>query len=453
MNTTDDAINTRHPTEDDWQAIDENQARTFGDPVRRRDIEAWKRRVELENILVAEDVSDPQQPFLVGTSIIYPTRLTVPGGSSLQAAWLTMIAVASTHQGTGIWGQLSAQGLGILLDRGYPIVFGAPTQTAMYDSFGAGVASYTRTFSIDRRLAKLRAASDKVRAREVNAVEAQRYLPEIYDRWRDQTNGAVSRDSAWWADHLEDRPPQRGKGSALNCTIHPDGFLTYRVVGDSDHGYRPPLGTVVVQDFCALTDDAHTELLQTLLVLEMFDKMEIDLPVDDPLPLKLTDQRAAETTGVNDFLWVRINDVPEVLGTRAYTADVDVVLEVSDPLDLAGGRFLLQIRDGVGKCTPHDGPPDVEIGLAELATVYMGAHRASSCCGRAASTELRPGALRGLEAAFGVERAPTAGRFSDLGSYPGGVPGFRSATGRLLLSQRGHGRPGAVSSVGRAADS
>ena len=409
MSTTHDAINIRHPTEDDWQAIYENQARTFGDPAGRRDVEAWKRRVELEDILVAEDVSDPQQPFLVGTSIIYRARLTVPGGAGVDAAWLTMIAVASTHQGTGIWGQLSAQGLGILLERGYPIVCGVPTQTAMYDSLGAGVASYSRTFSIDRRLAKLRGSPDRVRAREVNTIEAQRHLPEIYERWCDQANGAISRDRAWWADHLEDRPTNRGKGSALNCTIHPDGFLTYRVIGESQHGYRPPLGTVVVQDFCPITEEAHTELLQTLLVLEMFDRVEIDVPVDDPLPLKLTDQRAAATTGVNDFLWVRINDVPEVLGARTYAADADVVLEVSDPLGLAGGRFLLRIRDRAGKCTPHDGPPDVEIGLAELATVYMGAHRASELLRADRVTELRPGALRDLDAAFAVERAPYCG--------------------------------------------
>jgi hypothetical protein len=62
LSTTDDAIIIRHPSEDDWQAIYENQARTFGDPVGRRDVEAWTRRVELEDILVAEDASDPKQP-------------------------------------------------------------------------------------------------------------------------------------------------------------------------------------------------------------------------------------------------------------------------------------------------------------------------------------------------------------------------------------------------------
>jgi predicted acetyltransferase len=133
------------------------------------------------------------------------------------------------------------------------------------------------------------------------------------------------------------------------------------------------------------------------------------VPVDDPLPLKLTDLRAAETTGLNDFLWVRINDVPEVLGARVYAGDVEVSLEVTDPLGLAGGRFLLQARDGVGKCTPHDGPTDVEIGLADLATIYMGAHSASELHRAGRITELRPGALHDLDAAFSTDRAPYCG--------------------------------------------
>lgn len=409
MNTTDNAINIRHPSEDDWAAVYANQARIFGDPVDPRGIEAWRRRVELDDILVAEDVSDAQQPFLVGTSIIYRTRLTVPGGASLRAAWLTMITVASTHQGTGIWGQLSAQGLGILMERGYPIVCGVPTQTAMYDGFGAGVASYSQTYCVDRRFAKLRDKPGTIRAREVDAAQAAHHLPEIYERWRAVTSGAVERSAEWWDDFLEDRTTERGNGSALNYTIHPDGFLSYRVIGEKNHGFRPPLGKVVVVDFCAITDDAHSELLQTLLVLEMFHEIDIDVPVDDPLPLKLRDLRASHPEGKRDFLWVRINDVPEVLGAREYSADIDVILEVADPLGLAGGRFQLQVRDGVGKCTPHDGPPDAKIGLADLATIYMGAHRPSQLARAGRLTELRDGAFAELDAAFGTERAPFCG--------------------------------------------
>jgi predicted acetyltransferase len=406
MNTSDDAITIRYPAETDWQAVYENQARTFGDPVDPATVDAWKQRVELEDILIAEDATDPEHPFIVGTTIIYRTRLTVPGGASLRAAWLTMTAVASTHQGRGIWAQLSAKGLEILIDRGYPIVCGVPTQTAMYDSVGAGVASYSQNYSIDRRSATLRDKPTGNRGREVNAAQARHHLPEIYERYCATTNGAIQRNDGWWNDCLQDRLTQRGNGSALNCTIHPDGFLTYRVHGESNHAFRPPLGTAVVEDFCAMTDEAHSELLQTLLTLEMFDEISIDVPVDDPLLLKLTDHRAAEVKGTSDWLWVRINDVPEALGARTYDADVDVVLEVVDPLGLSSGRFLLQTRDGLGKCIPHEGPADLEIGLADLATIYTGAHRVSELLRANRITELQSGALQRVEAAFRTERAP-----------------------------------------------
>lgn len=412
MNTMGDAIRVRHPTDDDWQAIYESQARAYGISVDPRDVEAWKRRIALEDILIAEDISDPQRPLLVGTSITYRMRLTVPGGASLRAAGLAMTTVAPTHQKMGIWQQVSAQGLGILMDRGFPVVCGVPTEATIYGGFGAGVASYGRTYDIDRRFGQLQAAPSRNRAREVNASEAGSHLPVLYDRWCAITNGAVNRDSTWWTDFLEDRLTQRKSGAALNFIVHPDGFLTYRVIKEVRHavrGLRAPLGTVVVQDFCPITDEAHTELLEALLGLELFDSIVVEVPVDDPLPLKLSDQRAARTAALTDFLWVRIMDVPEALGTRMYGADADVVLEVTDPLGVAGGRFLLQTRDGVGTCKPHDGPPDVDIGLAELATIYMGAHRASELYRANRITELQGGAIRNLDAAFSTERAPFCG--------------------------------------------
>jgi predicted acetyltransferase len=406
MNTTDDAIEIRHPSDDDWQAIFEHEARAYGISIEPRDVEAWKRRVDAEDTLVADDLSDPQRPLLVATSLVYRLRLTVPGGESLRAAGLASVAVATTHQRRGIWQQISAQGFGILLERGYPIICGFPAKATGFGSLGGGVASYRRTYCIDRRFAKLRTPPNRNYAREANAAEAEHHLPSIYDRWRAVTSGAVSRDSAWWADFLEDRLPQRGSGSALNFVIHPDGFLTYRAYRTASEA---PLGTVVVQDFCPITDEAHTDLLDALFGLEMFDYIEIEVPVDDPLPLKLTDQRAAQTSGVNDFLWVRIMNVPEALDTRVYGADADVTLEVTDPLGVAGGRFRLHIRDGVGTCKPHDGPPDVSVGLAELGTMYMGAHRPSELLRANRIAELQRGALRSLDAAFSTERAPYCG--------------------------------------------
>jgi predicted N-acetyltransferase YhbS len=141
MKMPDNAIKIRFPTEDDLPAVYENQADIYGISPDPRDVEAWKRRVELDDILIAEDVSDPRNPFVVGTSLYYRLQLTVPGGGTLEAAWLAMIAVTATHQGRGIWQQLSTQGFGILMERGCPILCGVPTQPTVYEILGAGVAT------------------------------------------------------------------------------------------------------------------------------------------------------------------------------------------------------------------------------------------------------------------------------------------------------------------------
>jgi predicted acetyltransferase len=271
------------------------------------------------------------------------------------------------------------------------------------------VASYARTYDIEPRFTQLRNKPDRNRAREVDASQAARLLPPLYERWRAITPGALSRDDAWWDDILEDRITQRDNGSTLNFIVHPDGFVTYRVVGASPHAYRRPFGSVIVQDFCAVTNEAHDELLATLVGSKTFDNIVMEVPVDDPLPLKLKDQLAAKTIGMSDFLWLRIMNVPAALGARGYSADADVVLDITDPLSVAGGQFRLQTRDGVGECTPHDGPADVQISLGDLGTIYMGAHRPSELHRANRITELQPGMLRTLDAMFATDRVPYCG--------------------------------------------
>ena len=103
------------------------------------------------------------------------------------------------------------------------------------------------------------------------------------------------------------------------------------------------------------------------------------------------------------------NQVPKVLGARKYSADADLVIEVTDPLGVAGGRFLLHTRGGVGTCSPQDGPPDVKMALGDLGTLFMGAHRAWELHSANRITELQSGALDRLDAAFTTKRAPYCG--------------------------------------------
>jgi predicted acetyltransferase len=84
-------------------------------------------------------------------------------------------------------------------------------------------------------------------------------------------------------------------------------------------------------------------------------------------------------------------------------------IPVVDPLGLSGGTFTLQTRSGVGKCVPHEGAADVRIGLADLATTYLGAHRPSQLLRAGRLTELRQDVVRDLDAAFSTDRIPFCG--------------------------------------------
>ena len=81
------------------------------------------------------------------------------------------------------------------------------------------------------------------------------------------------------------------------------------------------------------------DLLSRDLVSEV---LAANRPADDPLLFQLADPRRARPQ-VSDGVWVRLVDLPRALVSRAYSAPVDVVLEVSDSLLTANaGRWRLR---------------------------------------------------------------------------------------------------------------
>jgi predicted acetyltransferase len=74
----------------------------------------------------------------------------------------------------------------------------------------------------------------------------------------------------------------------------------------------------------------------------------------------------------NDFVWLRILDVPELLGGRAYDRSGSVVLEVVDPMGLAGGRFRLEAGPDGAACRPTDRSASLSIPIDVLGSVVLG---------------------------------------------------------------------------------
>jgi predicted acetyltransferase len=115
-----------------------------------------------------------------------------------------------------------------------------------------------------------------------------------------------------------------------------------------------------------------------------------ELAVDEPLWWMIGNHRAASIR-LLDHHYLRVLDVPAVLQARTYDVADTIVLEVSDPLEIAGGTFVLTTDStGVGEVDVVDaapvGLPVVELGVAELSALLLG--------GVSAVTLARAGRLR-----------------------------------------------------------
>ena len=97
-----------------------------------------------------------------------------------------------------------------------------------------------------------------------------------------------------------------------------------------------------------------------------------DRPLDDVLPWLLVDGRHAKQTSCFDMLWLRPLDVPRLLTARAYDASGRVVLEVDDPLGLAGGRFALDASPAGATCTTTTESAELTLPIRTLGAACLG---------------------------------------------------------------------------------
>jgi predicted acetyltransferase len=153
---------------------------------------------------------------------------------------------------------------------------------------------------------------------------------------------------------------------------------------------------------------AEMAMWRFLLDLDLTSEVHTwPLPVDAPLLNVLADPRAAQPTVV-DMTYVRLVDLDKALAARRYSAPLDVVLEVSDPLcPWNAGRWRLSAgADGVATCVRTSEPADVATGVRELGSAYLGGITPAALGRAGRVTELTPGALTAVSRAFAGDIAP-----------------------------------------------
>jgi predicted acetyltransferase len=392
----------RYARPDEWSAVAELDGASFG--FHYSDDERADAELDLDpkRIMIATTGD-----AVIGISAELPFAMLAPGGADVPVVGLSWVSVELTHRRQGVLRAMLEKQLREQAAAGATALILSASEGGIYGRYGFGVATEVRHTVVERRRAQLTEAVDTSAVRRLTTDAARDVLPELYERWRRESPGGLSRDERRWQFTLLDREYQRHGRSGLFHLVHPDGYVTYRI--KSEWGEGDPRHECWLVDYAPASAHAHAALWQTLLSMDLVATIHsYRVPLDDPLQLMLADPRGVLTTHLGDALWVRPLDVAALLGSRRYALDVDCVLEVRDDV-LGDGRYLLRGGPDGASCARTDRGPDVRLGVADLGAAYLGGTRVAGLA-RAGRIVAEDATLVGrLDLAFGADRHPAHG--------------------------------------------
>jgi len=375
------------------------------------------RQFEPERSLAAIDDTLPAGETMVGTTGAYSLRMTVPG-ATLPIAGVTDVSVLPSHRRRGVLRSLMLRQLADIAARGEePIAALWASETPIYGRYGYGRASTSAYFRFGRGEGALAASTPTepaltLRLAEPQAVTAE--LAKVYEAVLPVQPGFFARTDDWWGRVLHDEPEDRHGASPLRCLLAEDGsgvrgYALYTTTPRWDEATSLPDGSLVVRELIAADPAAGAALWHSLLTRDLVTTVTADLrSADDPVLFQLLDPRRARVQAT-DGVWVRIIDVAGALAGRAYSAPVDVVIEVSDKL-IAGNAGRWRLHSGAGvpdaSCERTELAADLALDVRELGAAYLGGTRLGTLAAAGLVTELRPGAVSRLSAAMTWDPAP-----------------------------------------------
>ncbi len=347
---------------------------------------------------------------IVGTGGAFSLGVTVPGGAVVPMAGTTVITVQPTHRRRGILRDLMGRHLDEVAERDEALAGLWASEAGIYGRFGYGQATFRHRTDIDASKVSFRDEAVKGRVRLLEPEEAGPVVQDIYEAAVPRRPGMLTRSEAWWKYRiLADVESWRRGKSALRFALYEVdgaalGYALYRQKSRWEDFVAD--GEVDVVEIVAHDADAYRGIWSYLTRVDLFPRVSWwNAPVDDPLPLMVTDSRRVRRS-LADALWMRLMDVPAALGARAYERDGVMTIEVADGFrGDASGVYRVEASGGEGRCELTDAVPEVALDLDVLGHLYLGGGDALSmaAAGRIGGD---PGAVAKLHSMFHTASPP-----------------------------------------------
>ncbi len=394
------AIEIRHPSEDELRPAMSAAQIAFAEAPNEDDYERHGKMLSLERFYVAYDGDAP-----VGTAADFPFQVTVPGGE-LDAGGVTWVAVLPSHRRRGILTQLMRRELQDLHERGEPLAVLWASEAAIYGRFGYGIAAPTVQLDAERARFALRDdPGPRGRARMVDLNDATDPCMSVYESVRSTIPGFTARSREWWQTYRLADPEHWRHGASPKFAVviefdaEPVAYAVYRIKSDWDDGFSR--SQVKLHETIAVSPAAERELWRFIFGIDLIVRVQGRHDPGSPLFLMVVDPRSLQLR-VSEGLWLRVVDVEAALAGRSYATDDELVLDVRDDFcPWNAGRW--RIGGGVARTKE---PADLELDVADLSCVYLGAFDFSRLAAAERVRELREGALARADALFRTPRPP-----------------------------------------------
>ncbi|OKK13083.1 hypothetical protein AMK16_31615 [Streptomyces sp. CB00455] len=371
-------------------------------------------RFEHTDFARTQGAFDPATGRCVAAFRSFAQELTVPGGAAVVSSAVTNVAVLATHRRQGLLTRMMAAEIAAAQERGDVLSTLIAAEYPIYGRYGYGPAASVAEWEIDVPRTGLDrrapAAGDGARIDYVDVAEVREVGPELHERLRRTTHGAVTRDARWWSvatglEQMSYRPYKEAFHALYRSAAgEVEGLVTFRS-DDRWTDSKVPLNTVQVEDLLAVTPGAQRALWRFLCSIDWVLKVRTGYRAPDDLVAQLLpDPRSARLLTSADFLWVRVLDVVRALRARTYAVPGVLVLEVVDAAGPAAGRYRLDA--GSGDCERTDGSADLRLEVSALGSLYLGEESAVRLAALGRVTEERPGALALADAVFHTARRP-----------------------------------------------
>ena len=390
-------IQIRTITEGEFEAWSRAEARGFGGHATDKYVSIMRSIAELDRSFGAFDGDQ-----IVGSTTTRTSGMTVPGGCA-DLGYVDDVSVLPTHRRQGVMTNLMRAQLDQIHERGEPLAALTASESAIYERFGFGIATWIDSWTIQRVHTGLSVAPHGGgRLDFISADTAQSEWPRLHRRVAGNRVGMVHYSPAYWKVELSDGEFQRrGASEYFHVAYRRDGEVVGLVT------YRIDDSTVLVIFLLGEDSEVEAELWRYCFGIDlMTDIRAFNQPTDHPLPWRLSDPRRL-VRSTSDHIWLRLVDVPRALEARGYFTPGDLVLRVVDNFcRWNDDDFRLEASTTGASCQPTGRSPDLRLTAAELAAAYLGGNSFSRLARAGRISELTPGAVEAADRMFRTDREP-----------------------------------------------